>query len=88
MRVFIANVDYEASTEDLKDFIEKEVGLVENIYRPTDRSTGRQKGYVFVSFVADGDGERAIELLNGTFFCDRRLVAKEATPMPTRYNRY
>lgn len=87
MRVFIANVDFEASTDDLNDFLEKEIGPVENIYRPTDRSTGRQKGYVFVSFVADGDGERAIELLNDAFFCDRKLVVKEATPMPSR-NRY
>jgi RNA recognition motif-containing protein len=84
MRVFIGSIDYETTVEQLTEFLEHEVGPVENVYFAHDKATGRFRGFAFVTFAIDGDGERAIELLHGVIFNDRKLVVKEALPRPAR----
>lgn len=84
MRVFIGSIDYETPVEELVEFLEKEIGPVERVYYARDKASGRFRGFAFVTFKNEGDGERAISELHNVIFNDRHLVVKEALPQSTR----
>ena len=54
-------------------------GQVEDAFIPTDRETGRPRGFGFVTLNADGAG-RAIAELNETEFMGRTIRINEAQP--------
>jgi cold-inducible RNA-binding protein len=80
MRLFVANIDYEAEETDLnslfleKGFFPAEVRIVR------DRQTGSSRGFGFVKL--GEDGQAAIQALNGVKFLGRALVVREASEEP------
>ena len=54
-------------------------GRVVSCALPTDRDTGRPRGFGFVE-MDDGDAEKAIDALNGQTFQGRPLTVNEARP--------
>ena len=44
----------------------------------TDRETGRSRGFGFVTFVSDGDAQKAISAMNGQELDGRTLNVNEA----------
>ena len=51
---------------------------------PTDRETGRPRGFAFVEFESDEAAQRSIELLNGKDMKGRPLRVNEADNRPPR----
>lgn len=78
MNIFVAGLSYQISDADLKELFE-EYGEVSSAKIITDKETHRSKGYGFVE-MADEDGQRAIEELNGAEYDGRTLSVSVARP--------
>lgn len=76
-RVFIGNLNYSTTIEELESFL-GEVGKVLDVRIPTDRDSGRPRGFAFAKFSEAEEARRAIEELNGRELAGRRLAIKEA----------
>ena len=78
-RLWLSNLSYSINEAVLIEFLAP-FGEVQNIYIPTNRDTGRGKGYAFVEFET---AEIAVELmskLNGQILEGRRILVRRATP--------
>ena len=81
-KIFVGNLDFSATEESLRTLFEP-YGAVESVNIPTDRETGRARGFAFVE-MADSSAETAIAALNGTNVGGRALNVNEARPKPER----
>ncbi|MFA6701983.1 MAG: RNA-binding protein [Dysgonamonadaceae bacterium] len=78
MNIFVAGLSYQISDADLKELFD-EYGEVSSAKIITDRESRRSKGYGFVE-MADEDGQRAIDELNGAEYDGRTLSVSVARP--------
>ena len=53
-------------------------GRVSSVRLATDRSTGRPRGFAFVTMSRLDDGDEAIVRLNGSNFSGRQIVVNES----------
>lgn len=79
MRLYVANINYEATEGDLRDFFLKAGYIPSSVRICMDRDTGKPRGFAFVE-MREGV-RRAIEDLNGQEFMGRALVVQEAKPL-------
>ena len=82
-RIFVGNLDFNTSREELESLF-GEAGQVRDVFLPTDRETGRPRGFAFVEFEADGDASSAIERFNDYDLAGRNLRVNEAEERPQR----
>ncbi|GAB4524634.1 MAG: RNA-binding protein [Pleurocapsa sp.] len=83
MSVYIGNLSYEISQEDLSEVF-AEYGTVKRIHIPTDRETGRVRGFAFVEMESEADEDKAIQALDGAEWMDRNLKVNKARPREDR----
>ena len=83
VRLFVGNLSYEATEAELREHFGT-VGPVTYCYLPTDRETGRMRGFAFVEYADDAHAHQAIERLNNQPFRGRPLAVKEAQPRESR----
>jgi RNA recognition motif-containing protein len=83
MNIFVARLDYSVQEDELKDAFEA-YGEVSSVKIIMDRETGRSKGFGFVEMDNDGDGNNAIEALDGASIKGREIAVKEARPQEER----
>lgn len=83
VRLFVGNLSYEATEAELREHFGT-IGTVTYCYLPTDRETGRPRGFAFVEFGDDAHAQQAIERLNNQAFRGRPLAVKEAQPRESR----
>lgn len=83
VRLFVGNLSYEATEADLREHFGT-IGLVTYCYLPTDRETGRPRGFAFVEYGDDSHANQAIDRLNNQPFRGRPLAVKEAQPRESR----
>jgi RNA recognition motif-containing protein len=83
VRLFVGNLSYEATEAELRQHFGT-IGPVAYCYLPTDRETGRPRGFAFVEFSDDGHAQEAISRLNNQLFRGRPLAVKEAQPRESR----
>ena len=74
--IYVGNLPFTASDSEVRDTF-AEYGNVINVSLPTDRETGRPRGFGFVE-MDDADAEKAISALDGTDFGGRSLRVNEA----------
>ena len=79
MSVYIGNLSYDVSEEDLKSVF-AEYGTVRRVQIPTDRETGRPRGFAFVEMDNDAEEDAAIEQLDGAEWRGRDLKVNKAKP--------
>ncbi|PZD71523.1 hypothetical protein C1752_06143 [Acaryochloris thomasi RCC1774] len=79
MSIYIGNLSYEATQEDLSQVF-AEYGAVKSVKLPTDRETGRMRGFGFVEMSSDAEEEAAIEALDGAEWMGRTLKVNKARP--------
>lgn len=79
MSVFIGNLPYEVSSEDLKGVF-ADYGTVKSVRLPTDRETGRIRGFAFVEMESEAEETAAIEALDGAEWIGRSLKVSKARP--------
>lgn len=64
MAIYVGNLFYEVTQDDLRDVF-TEYGNVKRVSLPTDRETGRIRGFGFVEMASDEEENVAIETLDG-----------------------
>lgn len=79
MELYISNLPFAATHEDLQKLCEA-YGNVTRVNVVRDKMTGRSKGFAFVEFPDQSEGEAAIAGLNGAQLMGREMKAREAMP--------
>jgi len=79
MNIYVGNLSYDASEEDLRKVFE-EYGQVVTVKIVMDRFTHRSKGFGFVEMSSDDEAKAAIEGLNEKEHLGRALKVNEARP--------
>jgi cold-inducible RNA-binding protein len=83
VRLFVGNLPYSATEGDIRQHFGT-VGDPMQVVIPTDRDTGRPRGFAFVDYDDRGVAERAIQQLHGQPFKGRPLSVSEARPREAR----
>ncbi|MEO0537895.1 MAG: RNA-binding protein [Cyanobacteria bacterium P01_A01_bin.123] len=86
MSVYVGNLSYDVTEADLTSVF-TEYGTVKRVQLPTDRETGRMRGFGFVEMGADSEEEAAIEALDGAEWMGRDLKVNKAKPREDRGGR-
>ena len=83
MSIYVGNLSYEINKEDLTEVF-TEYGTVQRVHLPTDRDTGRLRGFAFVEMKTEAEEDKAIEALDGAEWMDRELKVNKARPRENR----
>ncbi|HSB30568.1 MAG TPA: RNA-binding protein [Candidatus Sulfobium mesophilum] len=83
MRLYVGNISFKATEEDLKDLF-AQAGEVSSVKLIKDNATGRLRGFGFVEMASEEDGKKAITMFNGKSFMERSIVVNEAKPQERR----
>jgi cold-inducible RNA-binding protein len=83
VRLFIGNLPYSATEADLREHLSS-VGEPTQVVLPTDRETGRPRGFAFVDYADREVAEDAIRRFNQQPFKGRPLAVSEARPREDR----
>lgn len=83
MSIYVGNLSYEVTESDLSQVF-SEYGTVKRIQLPTDRETGRMRGFGFVEMGTDAEESAAIEALDGAEWMGRDLKVNKAKPREER----
>ncbi|HLA76083.1 MAG TPA: RNA-binding protein [Vicinamibacteria bacterium] len=81
--MFVGNLSFDVSREELIEALSA-AGKVTDAKLPTDRETGRPRGFAFVEFESDEAAERCIATMNGKDLKGRALRVNEAESRPPR----
>ena len=79
----MGNLSFDVTREELIEAFSA-AGRVVDAKVPTDRETGRPRGFAFVEFESDEAAQRCIEQLNGRDLKGRPLRVNEAENRPPR----
>src|SRR4029434_1748638 len=82
-KVFVGNLSFDVSREELIEAFSA-AGKVVDAKVPTDRETGRPRGFAFVEFEDDEAAQKSITLMNGRDLKGRPLRVNEAEHRPPR----
>ena len=77
-KVFVGNLSFDTTREELQALFAP-MGEIAEVVVPLDRTTGRPRGFAFVTFEAAEGAAQAIEKLNGAELGGRNLRVNEAT---------
>ncbi|ACC80948.1 RNA-binding protein [Nostoc sp. UCD121] len=83
MSIYVGNLSYQVTEEDLKQAF-AEYGTVSRVQLPTDRETGRPRGFAFVEMESDTQEQAAIDALDGAEWMGRDLKVNKAKPREDR----
>lgn len=78
VKMYVGNLSFDTNEDAVRGVFEK-LGPVTDCFLPTDRSTGRVRGFAFVTMAAE-HAEKACNELNGTELDGRTLKINEAQP--------
>ncbi|RMF21387.1 MAG: RNA-binding protein [Cyanobacteria bacterium J083] len=85
MSVYVGNLDYKVTQSDLTEVF-TEYGTVKRVHIPTDRETGRVRGFAFVEMATEAEEDKAIDALDGAEWIGRELKVNKARPRENRGN--
>ena len=83
MSIFIGNLSYEVSEDDLREVF-AEYGTVNNVKMPRDRETGQKRGFAFVEMGTEAEEQQAIDSLDQAEWMGRTLKVNKARPREQR----
>ena len=78
-KIYVGNLPFTASEPDVRALFAQH-GTVESVSLPTDRETGRPRGFGFVEMSNSHEAEQAIAALNGANLGGRAINVNEARP--------
>jgi len=80
-KVFVGNLDFNTSRDEVQSLF-SQVGSIRDVFLPTDRDSGRPRGFAFVEFESEEDAQKAIERFNGYELSGRALRVNAAEDRP------
>jgi len=87
MKLYVGNLSFETTENDLQDLFEQQ-GAVKEVHLIMDRFTGKSRGFAFVTMNDSAQGSAAISALNGHELNGRALTVNEARPREERPRSY
>jgi cold-inducible RNA-binding protein len=81
MKIYVGNLAYDVTEDELAAEFGV-YGKVESVAVPSDRISGRPRGFAFVEMASKAEAEAAIAGLNGKTLKDRTIVVNESRPRP------
>jgi RNA recognition motif-containing protein len=79
MSIYVGNLSYQVTQADLSDAF-AEYGTVKRVQIPTDRETGKIRGFAFVEMGNDAEEDKAIAELDGAEWMGRSIKVNKAKP--------
>ena len=80
-KVFVGNLDFNTTRAEVEALF-AQAGTIRDVFLPTDRATGRPRGFAFVEFETEEEAEQAIERFNGHELSGRALRVNIAEGRP------
>jgi cold-inducible RNA-binding protein len=77
MKLYVGNLSFETTENDLQDLFEQH-GQVSETALVMDRTTGKSRGFAFVTMGDKTQADAAMTALNGKEFAGRTLTVSEA----------
>jgi RNA recognition motif-containing protein len=77
-KVFVGNMSFDTTREELEELF-AQAGEITEVVVPTDRMSGRPRGFAFVSFASDETAAAAIQKFDGHLLGGRNLRVNEAS---------
>ncbi len=78
-KLYVGNLSYDTTEEELQELF-SQAGSVTSVALPTDRETGRPRGFGFVEMASEEEARKAITMFNGQTLRDRQLKVNESRP--------
>ena len=78
-KLFVGNISFKMSEDDLKQLFSRS-GTVVSVAIPTDRETGRKRGFAFVEMENPEAAQAAIDTFNGKTIDGREIVVNQSKP--------
>ena len=82
-KLFVGNISFNTTENDLQDTFGAH-GTVTEATLMMDRSTGRPRGFGFVTMSTNEEAQKAVEAMNGTSLDGRALTVNIARPREER----
>ena len=82
-RLFVGNMPFRMTRDELEDLF-GQAGTVTSVHIPTDRETGRPRGFGFVEMEDPTTVDQAVQMFNGYSVSGRALVVNQARPREAR----
>ena len=82
-KLYVGNLSFEVTENDLNDAFAAH-GSVTEASLMMDRTTGRSRGFGFVTMSTDEEAQKAIAAMNGTELKGRALTVNVARPREER----
>lgn len=79
MKIYVGNLSFEVTEDEITTEFGA-YGTVESVAIPSDRVSGRPRGFAFVEMASKSEAEAAIAGLNGKTLRDRIIVVNESRP--------
>lgn len=79
MSLYVGNLSYDVTQDNLAEIF-AEYGTVNRVMLPTDRETGRKRGFAFVEMGTETEEQAAIDALDGAEWMGRDLKVNKAKP--------
>ena len=86
MSIYIGNLSYDVTREDIFEVL-AEYGTVKNVHLPTDRETGRPRGFAFAEMATAAEAAAVIEALDGAEWMGRAIEVSIAGSTSRRISR-
>ena len=83
MKLYVGNLSFETTENDLQDMFDQH-GKVTDVALMMDRTTGRSRGFAFVTMSDATEGNAAMNAFNGKYVQGRTLTVNEARPREER----
>ena len=77
IRLYVGNLPFNVTEEELREHFST-IGPLSHLSIPTDRETGKQRGFAFVEFKDRAQADEAIRQFNNQSFQGRSLSVSEA----------
>ena len=79
MKIYVGNLSFDVTQDELTAEFGT-YGKVESVAIPSDKLSGRPRGFAFVEMATKSEAEAAIAGLNGKTLKERTIVVNESRP--------
>ena len=83
VRLFVRNLPYTVTEAELREFFSA-AGQISYLTLPTDRETGKPRGFAFLEFIDAAQAAEAVRRFNNQLFKGRPLSVSQARPRDDR----
>jgi len=85
-KLFVGNLSFKTTEAELEEAFSKS-GKVVSVAIPTDRDTGRKRGFGFVEMQTVEEANAAVTEFNGKVFDGRQIVVNPSRPKDSQPKR-